>query len=432
MKIIDLKSLQVLDSRGNPTLQVDIMLEDGSVGSFQVPSGASKGRSEALEIRDGNMNAFFGMGVLRVINIVEEIKHELIGVEFTQEELDRKLLKIDGTENKSVLGANTVLGISIAFAKASAKFYNLSLCEYLYRLINGKSFKSKSEMRLSNTTLFSNVINGGLHSGNSLNIQEFMIVPNFDSFENNVKAVCEVYHTLKGLIDEGYGRSQSSVGDEGGFAPDISKPDEALDLLVEAIHKSNYKDYIFIALDVAASDLYDSASKKYEIESGLFLSYKELTKYYEDLIDKYPIISIEDPFDEEDTKGFSYFMKIVKKKNLGFVNPISNKAELMVVGDDLLVTNTERIKEALRMKLCNSLLLKINQIGTLTESMEAFRLAKSRKWQVIVSHRSGETTDAFISDLAVAMECPIKLGAPARGERVAKYNRLFEIYRWKS
>ncbi len=426
MKILDIKALQILDSRGNPTLQVDVMLEDGSKGTFQVPSGASTGIHEAHELRDENKNIYHGKSVYQAVENINTIKDRLIGINFTQKTLDKNLIEIDGTENKSIIGANSILGISVAFAKASAKFYNLPLYEYLSRLINEKSFTNKSMAELVAPQLFANIINGGLHSGNKLNIQEFMILPNLGDLELNIKATCEIYQTLKTLIEHDYGKSQTAVGDEGGFAPDLSKSTESLDLIVKAIKKSNYEGQVYLALDAAASDFYDKETKLYEVEVGLKLNYKELTKYYSDLCENYPLISIEDAMDEDDFEGFAYFLKYGPK--LKFKNHLTNNKTLLSVGDDLTVTNKQRIQMAIDKKLCNCLLLKINQIGSLSESIESYKLAKSKNWQVIVSHRSGETPDDFISDLAVAMQSSIKLGAPARGERVAKYNRLLNIF----
>jgi enolase len=426
MKILDINALQILDSRGNPTLQVKVILQDGSNGTFQVPSGASTGIHEAHELRDENKNIYSGKSVYGAVENVNKIKDRLIGLDFSQSTLDKSLIEIDGTENKSIIGANTILGISVAFAKASAKFYNLPLHEYLSRLINDKSFITQKMSELVAPQLFANIINGGLHSGNKLNIQEFMILPNLGDLELNIKATCEIYQTLKVLIEQDYGKSQTAVGDEGGFAPDLSKATEALDLIVKAISKSNYENQVFLALDAAASDFYDKETKLYEVEQGLKLDYKDLTRYYANLCDNYPLISIEDAMDEDDFEGFAYFLKYGPK--LKFKNHLTNSKTLLSVGDDLLVTNPKRIHQAIELKTCNSLLLKINQIGSLSESIQAYKLAKTKKWEVIVSHRSGETPDDFIADLAVAMESSIKLGAPARGERVAKYNRLLNIF----
>ncbi|MDA3856510.1 MAG: phosphopyruvate hydratase [Candidatus Woesearchaeota archaeon] len=427
MKIVSIESLQILDSRGNPTIEVKIVLDDGSAGSFRVPSGASTGIHEACELRDNNKNLFHGKSVLKAVDNVYKIKEELLNIDFNQKSFDEFLIEYDGTTNKELLGANAILGLSIAFSKASAKYYNLPLYEYLNRLANGLSFDLKTIAKPEPINLFANVINGGLHSGNSLNIQEFMIIPVFGSVYDRIRAISEIYQTLKVLIEEKYGKSNTAVGDEGGFAPDISKPTEALDLLVDAIEKSNYKGEVFLAMDAAASDFYDSTTKLYEVEKGVKLDFKKLTKYYSDLVDKYPIISIEDAMAEDDFEGFAYYLQNVSK--LKIKNPISGKKESFSVGDDLLVTNPERIKLAIDKKLCSSLLLKINQIGTLTESIEAHKMAKAVGWHTIVSHRSGETVDDFIADLSVALESSIKIGAPARGERVAKYNRLLNIYK---
>ncbi len=428
MRITNIDAFSILDSRGNPTLKVKVLLDDGSLGSFEVPSGASTGVHEALELRDCDKSLFGGKSVYKAIDNVLKIRDELIGFDFTQESFDNKLLELDGTENKSVLGANAILGLSCAFARACALYYELPLYEYLHRLVNKIDFLRKKDFSMHNVHLFANVINGGMHSGNLLKIQEFMIVPVFDDVNRRIRAISEIYQMLKTLIEEKYGKNSTAVGDEGGFAPDISKAESALDLLVDAINKSNYKDQVYLAMDAAASDFYNNETLKYEVEQDMFLDYKELSDYYNKLVQKYPIISIEDPFAEDDFEGFAYYMK--NKAKLNIKNPLNDeKKELLIVGDDLLVTNPKRIKTAIDKKMCNSLLLKINQIGTLTESIKAYDMAVSKKWHVIVSHRSGETTDSFISDLCVAMQSSIKIGAPCRGERTAKYNRLLEIYR---
>jgi len=427
MRILDIKGLQILDSRGNPTLQVDVILDEGSKGTFQVPSGASTGIHEACELRDEDENNYHGKSVEKCLKNIELIKEHFLDKEFTQEELDKKLILFDGSENKSVLGANTILGVSVAFAKASAKYYSLPTYEYINKLYLEENLSKTANTSKKQIHLFSNVINGGLHSGNNLQIQEFMLVPMQDSMQEKVKIISETYQTLKKLIKDKYGPSSTSLGDEGGFAPEISKPSEALDLLVNAINTSGHQNNVGIAIDCAASDFYNSKTKKYKIEKNKNLDYKELTVYYNELVNKYPIIAVEDPMAEYDFDGFSYYMKnkvTPNKKNI-----FSDKKELLVIGDDLLVTNPRRIQEAQKKKLCNSLLLKINQIGTLSESFDSARLAQKKNWHIVVSHRSGETTDSFIADLAVALSSSIKLGAPARGERTAKFNRLLEIYR---
>ncbi|MCA9496733.1 MAG: phosphopyruvate hydratase [Nanoarchaeota archaeon] len=427
MIILDVKAIEILDSRGNPTLQVEVVVEDGSKGRFTVPSGASTGIHEAHELRDENKNVYHGKSVQKAVNNVNGIINgELVDKNFTQKSLDEFLIKLDGTENKELLGANAILGVSIAFAKASAKYYNLPTYEYLFRLINGVNMTNKKFSDLGEVNLFANVINGGLHSGNALNIQEFMIIPCFGTMQEKVRAIVEIYQCLKVLIENDYGKSNTAVGDEGGFAPEISLAEQALSLLVKAVREANYEGQVCFALDAAASDFYDSKSKKYEVEKNLSLDYKKLTDYYNKLIEKYPLISIEDPFAEDDFEAFEYFRTNIVKLNSN--NYLTCKKEVLIIGDDLLVTNPKRISIAKEKKLCNALLLKINQIGSLSESIEAFKMAKESNWHTIVSHRSGETCDDFISDLATAMNSSIKLGAPARGERVAKYNRLLNIF----
>lgn len=426
MEIISIDAIEILDSRGNPTLKATVVLQDGSKGTFMVPSGASTGIHEAHELRDNDKQRYHGKGVQKAVQNILSISEKLYFREFTQESFDKALIDLDATENKEILGANAILGLSCAFARASAKFYNLPLHEYLYRMKHSISYSNKKRQVKPQVTPFANVINGGLHAGNDLQVQEFMIIPLKGDFTYKTRVVSEIYHTLKSLIEKQYGKESTAIGDEGGFAPALSKSKEALDLLVEATKQCGYTEEIGFALDAAASDFYNTETKKYQIEKDLHLDYKELTQYYNELLKEYPLISIEDPMAEDDFEGFMFFMANSlepKEKNI-----FSNKKKVLVVGDDLLVTNPKRILEAQKEKLCNSLLLKINQIGTLTEAIQAHKLAESSGWHTIVSHRSGETPDDFIADLAYALESSIKLGAPARGERVAKYNRLLELY----
>jgi enolase len=426
MEIKNIKAMQILDSRGNPTVQVELELKTGEIGRFRVPSGASTGIHEACELRDNKENYFHGKSVENAVKNANNLNSELSGKSFSQEELDEKLIELDGTENKTNIGANAILGISVAFSKACAKFYKLDLHEYLYKLVNDIEPSEKIEDYKQNVHLFSNVINGGMHAGNALNIQEFMIIGLFETVQENVRATSEIYHHLKKLISDKYGSDNTSVGDEGGFAPNIKSTEEAFDLLVEAIEVSGYTGKVALATDCAASDFYNKETKKYEVEEGMHLDYKELTDYYNKLIEKYPIISIEDPMDEDDFDGWNYFLKNDKK--LDKENPLTGNKDVLIVGDDLLVTNVKRIKMSQEKELCNALLLKINQIGTLTESIAAHKMMFNSNSHTIVSHRSGETSDDFISDLATAMRSSIKLGAPARSDRVAKYNRLLEIF----
>lgn len=431
MKILLAKGMQILDSRGNPTIRARVILEDGSNGEFDVPSGASTGIHEAHELRDNDKNNFNGKSVENAVKNIQYISTQIEGKTYTQEELDKKLIQLDGTQNKELLGANAILGVSVAFAKASAQYYNLPLHEYLHRLAFEKNITQKKKQPQPNIPLFANVINGGLHAGNKLQFQEFMIIPNYSTNKQNIHAITTTYQALKSLIGSKYGSESTAVGDEGGFAPQISTPEEALDLLTQAVTQAGVKEQIYFALDVAASDIYNKKTKKYKIKEKESFSSTELVQYYTQLIQKYPIISIEDPFSEDDFEGFAYFMKNLPK--LKYTNPLrahlsKSQSNLpLIVGDDLLVTNPQRIKTAQQKKLCNALLLKINQIGTLTESLEAFSLTEKAGWNTIVSHRSGETIDSFIADLAYALNSSIKLGSPARGERVAKYNRLISI-----
>jgi enolase len=401
---------EILDSRGNPTLEGVVCTKKFCEQSI-VPSGASKGSNEALELRD-NENRYNGLGVLKAINNLKKIENELVNVSCKRQSfIDKRMIKLDGTENKSNLGANAILSVSMSCARLGAKHSRMELYEYLAKIFFGKDFKKKIKMPMP----YSNIINGGKHAGNNLEIQEFMTTPfKAESFNEATRIVSEVYHALKSILLDKYGKSAINVGDEGGFAPALKNNEEALELLMLAIQRAGYEDKVRLAVDAAASSFYDKDSKKYIINNKK-MNREELLDYYSELIKKYPIISLEDPFEENDFKGFA---EITKK--------LSSK--IQIVGDDLLVTNVKRIKKAARRKLCNALLLKINQIGTITESLKAAKLAFENNWGVMVSHRSGETEDTFISDLAVALGCgQIKIGAPCRGERTCKYNRLLRI-----
>ncbi|RMG29549.1 MAG: phosphopyruvate hydratase [Methanobacteriota archaeon] len=403
-QITKIRAREVLDSRGNPTVECEIFTQTYR-SRFIVPSGASTGQYEAVELRDNDPNRFHGKGVLKAVsNVNDTIAPKLIGMDPTdQKTIDSIMLDLDGTPNKSNLGANAILSVSGAAARLGAKVTGKHLFEYL-----GNS------KRLPTPLL--NVINGGKHAGGNLAIQEFMIVPKgFDTFSEGLRASSEVYHSLKKYLKEKYGSSSINVGDEGGFAPQLDYAKDALAALSMAINNAGYEvgEHFFFAIDAAASEfLHDG---KYRID-GMELTADELLNYYLSLIDEYPaLISLEDPFDEND---FESFAKLVKK--IG--------KEKAIVGDDLTVTNVERINTAIQHQAMNYLLLKINQIGTLTEARNAFDLTKSQNWGVVVSHRSGETEDAFIADLAVGWGAErIKTGAPARSERVAKYNQLLRI-----
>ena len=413
IKIENIKALEVLDSRGNPTVQVTTYLNDGIYGRCIVPSGASTGSFEAVELRDNDKERYNGKGVKTAVNNVNEIiKNELVGKSpYNQKIIDDLLIKLDGTDNKAKLGANAMLGVSVSVAKATAKSLQLPF----YRYIGGISSNTMPIPMM-------NILNGGKHSDNTVNIQEFMIVPKSGkSFKDKMRTASEIYHELKNILKNR--NLVTAVGDEGGFAPNLSNDEEALELLVEAIKNAGYTpgQEVGIALDIAATEMYEEAEK---IEKeGSYLLWKtgeiktsdEMVEYYTELVDKYPIISIEDGLAEEDWYGWE---KLTSK--------LSDK--ILLVGDDLFVTNPKRLQKGIMKKIANSILIKPNQIGTLSETIEAINLAKRNNYTTIISHRSGETEDTTIADLAVALGCKyIKSGAPCRTDRVCKYNRLLNI-----
>ncbi|HSR03012.1 MAG TPA: phosphopyruvate hydratase [Proteiniclasticum sp.] len=406
VEIIDVVARQILDSRAFPTVEVEVYLEDGTVGRASVPSGASTGSFEAVELRDGDKEVFGGKGVLKAVEHVNnEIAAEIIGENaFDQILIDKLMIELDGTKNKGNLGANAILGVSLAVAKAAATSAGLPLYQY----IGGVNAKTLPVPMM-------NIINGGSHADNNVDLQEFMIMAlGAETFSQAIQMCSETYHTLKGLL-KSKGLS-TGVGDEGGFAPNLNSNEEAIQIIIEAIEKAGFtpgKD-IYIALDPASSEFYEDGMYNLKGE-GRKLTSAEIVDYYADLVEKYPIISIEDGMAEDDWEGW----KLMTDK-------LGDKIQLM--GDDLFVTNVERLKKGIDLGIGNSILIKLNQIGTLTETLDAIEMANRAGYTAVVSHRSGETEDATIADLAVALNTgQIKTGAPARSERVAKYNQLLRI-----
>ncbi len=409
--IKNIKAREILDSRGNPTIECEISLENGLKAWSSVPSGASTGTHEAHELRDGR-ERLGGKGVQNAIaNIHEVIAPALVGKNpLEQRAIDELMIELDATPNKSKLGANAILAVSMANARVAAMLLGKKLYEHIADL---------SGRAPAMTRPFFNVINGGMHAGNSLPFQEFMIAPNLGSFAENYYAAAEVYGKLKKNLKAQFGGAATLLGDEGGFAPDgIEDTYEVLDLLMKAIDDAGYTGKVDIGLDVAASEFYQDGvyNLGFKTENTDVKSVDEMIDLYVALCEKYPIISIEDPFDQEDFAAFGKLLSLLSEKGV------------QIVGDDLTVTNTERIKQAIDGHSCNALLLKINQIGSVSEAIDAFLLAKSDNWKVMVSHRSGETTDDFIADFAVGVGSEqVKFGSVARGERVVKYNRLLAI-----
>ena len=413
ISITDIYAREILDSRGNPTIEVEVLAGENAIGRAQVPSGASKGRFEAVELRDGG-ERYHGLGVLEAVNHVNDrIAREIIGMNVLEQcEIDRMLKKLDRTEDKSNLGANAMLGVSLAVAKAAANALQIPL----YRYVGGVHVK-KMPMPMMN------ILNGGSHADNTIDIQEFMILPiKASCFKEGLRICAEIYQELKHILKKkGF---HTSVGDEGGFAPNLTDTKEALRILVKAIGKAGYKpgEDVALALDAAASSLYKKEYKTYVfpgegkmVGHGVIRSSEELIDYYQELIDEFPIVSIEDPLDEEDWEGWELITA-----RLG--------QDIQLVGDDLFVTNPKRLETGIQKHVANSILIKVNQIGTLTEALDTVELAKRAGYGVIISHRSGETEDTVIADLAVALQAEqIKTGAPCRSERVAKYNQLLRI-----
>lgn len=406
-KIQSVHAREILDSRGNPTIKTTVTLQSGISGVASVPSGASTGTHEALELRDGDPNRYFGKGVLKAVaNVKNIISPQIIGMDSSQqEELDNLLLRLDGTATKSNLGANAILSVSMAVAQASAKTLGLPLFDYL-----GKKDKYRLPVPLVN------ILNGGSHADNNVDIQEFMIVPSGSpSFSEAIRAVAEVFHNLKKILKQnGY---STAVGDEGGFAPNLKSNEEALDLILESIHKTGYspgKD-IWLALDVAASEFFEDNYYVFKKSDGSRKDTGQMLEFYQALVKNYPIISIEDGFAEDDWDGWKALSETLGHK-------------IQLVGDDIFVTNIERFQEGINRNIANSILIKLNQIGTLTETIATVKLAQEKGYTTVISHRSGETEDTFIADLSVALDaCQIKTGSLSRSERVAKYNRLLEI-----
>jgi len=407
--IEDIFGREILDSRGNPTVEVEVVLGDGSVGRAAVPSGASTGVHEALELRDGDKSRYLGKGVLRAVDHVnDEIAEALIGMDATEQKaIDEIMLELDGTPNKSKLGANAMLGASLAVAKAAANAVNLPL----YRYIGGVYAHTLPVPML-------NILNGGAHTGwQSTDAQEFMVMPlGAESFAECIRWGAEIYHSLKGVLKaHGY---VTLVGDEGGYAPALKANNEAVELILEAIEKAGYKagEQVCIALDPAASEWYEEDTGLYNLrKEGRKLTSQELVEFWKNWVNQYPIVSIEDGLAQDDWEGWKLL-----HQELG--------GQIQLVGDDLLVTNPERVRRAIREKAANALLVKLNQIGTLTETIEAVETCQRAGWRAVTSHRSGETEDSTIADLAVALNMgQIKTGAPARSDRVAKYNQLLRI-----
>lgn len=400
MKITDIKAREILDSRGNPTVEVDIVIENKYFGRYSVPSGASVGSREALELRDNDKNRFFGKGVITAVaNVNGIIRENILNMNFdTQKELDDKLIALDGTENKSKLGANAILGVSGAFFKASAVYNQKTL----YDMLGNRKLP----------LLMVNILNGGKHSNNNISFQEFMIIPKRNSVRDNVRIASEVFHSLKTLLDkEGY---STAVGDEGGFAPNLKSNEAALEFMVEAIKMANYVPGVdvFLALDVAATSIYDKGN--YLIDENKY-SNDELLNYYSMLLDKYPIVSIEDPVYEDD---FELFAKVTRMFG----------DRVILVGDDLFVTNPIYLQKGIDMEAGNAILIKPNQIGTISEMIATIKLAKENNYKTIMSHRSGETEDTLIASLAVGLGTDfIKTGSMSRGDRICKYNELMRI-----
>ena len=404
--ILDIHGRQIIDSRGNPTLEVDVSLSDGTIGRAAVPSGASTGEYEAYELRDRNLTLYNGLSVYDAVsNVNIDISNTFCGRSpFEQNKIDSDLIELDGTNNKSTLGANAMLGFSMAVARAAASSLKIPLYQYLGGL--------RSNIL---PVPMMNIINGGAHANNGLDFQECMIMPiGFSNFSDALRAGTEVFHNLKKILsDKGF---STAVGDEGGFAPNFNNLEDALVNISDAIEKSGYKlgEEIYIAIDAAASELYDG--KIYELKGeNKKLNTDQLVKYWDDICKKFPIVSIEDPFDENDWDGFKELTKIIGRN-------------VQIVGDDLFVTNKERLLTGIKNDAANSILIKLNQIGTLSETIETIELAKSSRFGVIVSHRSGETEDVFISDLSVGLNAgQIKTGSVSRTDRTAKYNQLIRI-----
>lgn len=407
-EIIGIHAREILDSRGNPTVEVDVHLDTGVMGRAAVPSGASTGDFEAIELRDGDEERFMGKGVLQAVkNVNEQIAPELIGYDVSMQTLiDQIMIELDGTPNKSVLGANAILGVSLACARAAAEEMDMPL----YRYLGGTNAKVLP-------CPMANVINGGSHADNNVDLQEFMIAPyGAENFAQALRMNAEVFHTLKKILKKD-GLS-TGVGDEGGFAPNLQNNEEPLQYMIKAIEAAGYKpgEDIFFTMDPAASEFYCKEDGLYHLKAeNKKLNSAEMVDYYAYLVDKYPIVSIEDGLAEEDWEGF----KLMTQK-------LGNK--LQIVGDDLFVTNVERLSQGIQSGSANAILIKLNQIGTLTETLDAIELAKDNKFNCVISHRSGETADHFISDLAVAVNAgQIKTGSLCRSERIAKYNRLLRI-----
>lgn len=408
-EIIDVRAREVLDSRGNPTVEVEVLTEEGALGRAAVPSGASTGKHEAVELRDGNKDRYMGKGVLKACQNVEEvIAEELLGVEVTdQVYIDNLMIELDGTKNKSKLGANAMLGVSMACAKAGAE----ETTQPLYRYIGGVNAATLPVPMM-------NILNGGSHADNSIDFQEFMIMPvGAEVFSQGLRMGVEIFHHLKTVLKKkGY---STNVGDEGGFAPNIKSNQEAIETVLTAIEAAGYKPGVdvMIAMDAAASEFYDEKNKVYHFHqsTGDKLSSSDMVAYWKEWCDKYPILSIEDGLHEDDWSGWSEMTKVLGD-------------QIQIVGDDLFVTNTERLSRGIEENIANSILIKVNQIGTITETIEAVSLAQRSGFTTVMSHRSGETEDVTIADLAVALNTgQIKTGSASRSDRVAKYNQLLRI-----
>ena len=424
-KIQKIYAREILDSRGDPTVEVEVILESGVKGVAAVPSGASTGSYEAIELRDGDKERYQGKGVLKAVENVNDIIAEaLVGKESgDQKEIDELMIKLDGTENKSKLGANAILGVSLAVCRASATEQKIPLYEYIKKIYKIPNTKYKIP-----TPMF-NVLNGGQHSDSGLSIQEFKIIPSgIKTFKEQLRAGSEIFHTLKKILESN--EQKTSVGDEGGFAPNLESNTQALELICQAIKEAGYAlgSQINIGLDAAASSFFNKDDNQYFLEpEKVSLSRESLVNLYKEWIDKYNVISVEDGLNEDDFEGWENMTKKLEEKSpLPEVSKVIGK--YMTIGDDLLVTNVKRLKKAIETKACNSVLIKVNQIGTLSETVECIKLAHKNKMKTVVSHRSGETTDDFISDLAVGTGCEfIKSGSLSRGERLCKYNRLMKI-----